>query len=182
MGASTSTRARAPRWRTLNMVVLKPPYAHYRRNLPHWQHGGAAIYLTFCTLDRFELPPPARQLVLGHCLHDHNQKLYLHCAVVMPDHVHLLLNPWPNATGEFHCLAEITKSIKGASAHSVNRLLGRKGPLWQHESFDHLLRANERGGDVVEYIRQNPVRKGIATRPEDYPWFWLNPEIAPPHR
>ena len=30
--------------------------------------------------------------------------------------------------------------IKGASAHSINKALGRKGSVWQDESFDHILR------------------------------------------
>ena len=36
-----------------------------------------------------------------------------------------------------------------------------------------MLRSDERLEAQAEYIRQNPVRKGLVDRPEDYPWLWL---------
>jgi hypothetical protein len=38
----------------------------------------------------------------------------------------------------------------------------------QEESFDHVLRSEESLDEKVEYIRQNPVRSGLVTSPEDY--------------
>src|SRR5580658_3389538 len=29
----------------------------------------------------------------------------------------------------------------------------------------------------LEYIRQNPVRRGLVEKPEDYPWLWLEPSL-----
>jgi len=40
-------------------------------------------------------------------------------------------------------LPEILLAIKGASARSVNKLASRAGPLWQDESFDHVLRGTK---------------------------------------
>ena len=57
----------------------------------------------------------------------------------MPDHVHLVLTPAPDGNS-FFSVAEIMQGIKGASAHKVNRLLNRKGQVWQRESFDRVLR------------------------------------------
>jgi predicted secreted Zn-dependent protease len=54
------------------------------------------------------------------------------------------------------------KSIKGISARDVNKLLGRGGPVWQEESFDHVLRTNESFKEKIEYIRQNPGAAGIG--------------------
>jgi hypothetical protein len=65
------------------------------------------------------------------------------------------------------------RASKGASAHSVNRMLQRSGPVWQEESFDHVLRSNESFEENLEYIRQNPVRRGLVIRPEDYRWLWV---------
>jgi hypothetical protein len=45
--------------------------------------------------------------------------------------------------------------------------------MWQEESFDHVLRSEERLEETVEYIRQNPVRRGLVARPEDYRWLWV---------
>jgi REP element-mobilizing transposase RayT len=70
-------------------------------------------------------------------------------------------------------LSEILRGIKGASAKSVNQLLGGSGPLWQEESFDHVLRSEESLQQKIEYIRQNPVRRGLVKTPEDYRWLWI---------
>lgn len=78
----------------------------------------------------------------------------------MPDHVHLLLTPLSTDKGWPHAMPAILKSIKGTSARSVNKLMGLSGPVWQEESFDHVLRPDESFQDKFEYIRQNPVRKG----------------------
>ena len=64
-------------------------------------------------------------------------------------------------------------ALKGASAHMINRRLGRKGKVWQEESFDRVLRSSESLDEKIAYILNNPVRKGLVSRPEDYyPWLW----------
>jgi len=146
--------------------------AEYRRHLPHLQVEGKTIFLTFCTKDHLILPGPVRTQVLHHCLHDHGSKMHVHGAVVMPDHVHMVLTPLWDARGYLYTLGEITNGIKGASAHSVNRMLRRKGPVWQDESFDRVLRCNEAVRAKVEYICTNPVRKGLCQNPDEYPWLW----------
>jgi len=93
----------------------------------------------------------------------------------MPEHVHLLFTPLQDGEGWPHALPAILKLIKGVSARSVNRLLDRSGPVWQEESFDHVLRSTESFAEKLEYIRQNPVRRGLVERPEDYRWLWIEP-------
>jgi REP element-mobilizing transposase RayT len=89
----------------------------------------------------------------------------------MPDHVHLLFIALRDADGWTFALPEILRAIKATSARSVNRLSGRTGPVWQDESFDHVLHGNESLKETMEYIRQNPVRKGLVDKPEDYQWL-----------
>jgi hypothetical protein len=52
-------------------------------------------------------------------------------------------------------LARITKAIKGASAHLINRALSRSGTVWQEESFDRVLRCSEKLDEKVEYVLNN---------------------------
>ena len=146
----------------------------YRRRLPHYQKFDRVLFVTFRKLMRPEFPPEARDFVLRHCLHDHGKRIELHAAVVMPDHVHLLLTPLRDMSGWPYPLQEILKLIKGTSARSVNKLLGCSGPVWQDESLDHVLRSKESFEEKLDYIRQNPVRRGLAESPEDYPWLWVN--------
>ena len=147
----------------------------YRRELPHYQKAGRPLFVTFCKGNRDPFSPEGRGAVLRHCLHDHGRRFQLHAAVVMPDHVHILFTPLLDENGWPYTLPLILKLLKGTSARSVNKLLGSNGPVWQEESLDHVLRSQESLEEKLEYIRQNPVRRGLAKRPEDYPWLWVEP-------
>jgi REP element-mobilizing transposase RayT len=144
----------------------------YRRNLPHIQKSDAAHFITFRTKDDFILPPAARDLVLQHCLHDNGTLIQVHAVVVMPDHVHLLFTALRDETGESYTLATIMNRIKGASAHSVNKLLNRKGSVWLDESFDRVMRSEDDLGEKILYLIGNPLRAGLARHPEEYRWQW----------
>src|SRR5262249_33107357 len=121
----------------------RPRKYSYRRNLPHIEKDDRAHFATFDTYLRWHLPPIARDLVLNHCLHDNGSKMRLHVAVVMPDHVHMVLTPLRAENAEMFTFAEILGPIKGASAHSINKVLNRSGQVWQDESFDHVIRCEE---------------------------------------
>jgi len=77
-------------------------------------------------------------------------------------------------------LVDILQRLKGATAHRINKLLGRSGPAWEEESFDHVLRSDESLKETAEYIRQNPVRRGLVKSPEDYRWLWVSPKLPGP--
>jgi REP element-mobilizing transposase RayT len=96
--------------------------------------------------------------------------------VVMPDHVHMIFTPLENERNEPFSFEEIVGAIKGASSHSVNKALKRSGTVWQDESFDHVIRHADSLEQKIEYVRQNPVRKGLVSRPEDYRWLWEEEE------
>jgi putative transposase len=154
------------------------PALFYRRKLPHLQSDYKPHFVTFCTHRRWILPEKARGIVLNSCLHDHEVKIDLHAVVVMPDHVHMILTPLIKQTAfEVYCLGEITDGIKGASAHLVNRALGRQGKVWQTESFDRVLRSSEKLDEKIDYILNNPVRAGLVESAPDYPWLWAPTRI-----
>lgn len=144
----------------------------YRRTLPHMLKDNQPVFVTFGTFKRWELPPEARQLVLDCCLHERGATIDLHAAVVMPTHAHLLFKPLRNAEGWLVSLPQVMRLIKGRSAHFINRLLDRHGPVWQEESFDHVLRSSESFVEKMNYICQNPVRAGLVRREVDYRWLW----------
>jgi REP element-mobilizing transposase RayT len=150
---------------------MQPKY-EYRRRLPHYQKDDHPLFVTFTTDRRWELPSEARDIVLECCLKENRQKLDLHAAVVMPDHVHLIYSPLRREDGWSYSLPEIMKAIKGRSARYINLALKRTGPVWQEEFFDHVLRSNDRLVDRVEYVCENPVRAWIAKVQAEYPWIW----------
>jgi len=44
--------------------------------------------------------------------------------------------------------------------------------VWQDESFDHVLPSAEKLEDRIEYVLQNPVRRGLVKNWKDYRWTW----------
>jgi REP element-mobilizing transposase RayT len=100
---------------------------------------------------------------LGHYLLD--------AYVIMPNHVHVLL--WPLVS-----LARITGGTKGVSAKDANARLGRVGNhFWQDESFDHWVRNSRESERITHYIGWNPVKVGLASKPENWRWSSANPEV-----
>ncbi len=88
----------------------------------------------------------------------------LHAFVIMPNHVHMLLEP-------FVPLAKITGVLKGVAARDANATLDRIGkPFWQDETFDHWLRNSAEFQRIHHYIEWNPVSAGLAAKPEDWEW------------
>jgi isoleucyl-tRNA synthetase len=145
-----------------------------RRLLPHWEAGGSTYILTFC-LHRGQLTPDERSLVLDACRHWDGQRMLLHAAVVMPDHVHLLCTPLESGPGTWWSVADLMHSIKGYTATQLNRRRGASGPLWQQEYHDRIIRDESDFDEKWNYVVTNPVRRGL---PEDYPWVWVEPTHA----
>src|SRR5439155_11547552 len=78
----------------------------------------------------------------------------------MPDHVHMLFLPLRDEEGWPYPLVDILQCLKSTTAHRINKLLHTSGPVWEEESFDHVLRSDESLKEKCEYIRQNPVKAG----------------------
>lgn len=87
--------------------------------------------------------------------------------VVMPNHVHLLLTSAGPAPQPLH---RTIARLKGRFARLANAVLQRTGPFWQAEWFDHWVRDDPEQSRIVDYIRQNPVKAGLVSSWEHYPW------------
>jgi REP element-mobilizing transposase RayT len=143
----------------------------YRRNLPHLQRDFKPHFITFVTKFRWVLPDKARDVALASCCHDHRRGYELYVAIVMPDHVHLILTPLVDEKrGQIFSLIEIMQGIKGSAGREINQRMGRHGAVWQEESFDHVLRCSEGLDAKVDYVLQNPVRKGLVDDWREYRW------------
>jgi|GEM_PF-706082 len=85
----------------------------------------------------------------------------LYC--IMPDHVHLVVNPGPAG------LSEAVRRFKGRTA-TWWRESGDGTHLWQDGYFDHRIRGAKGFEEKCQYVLQNPVRSGLVARPEEHPW------------
>ena len=91
--------------------------------------------------------------------------------VIMPDHVHFFCAAEHNAKtlSEFMRLWKqwTTKRIKAAEPRLSSAATTQ---IWQREFFDHVLRSEESYAENWEYVRQNPVRAGLAASAEEWPF------------
>ncbi len=151
--------------------------AYGRRFLPHFERPWAKYAITFATRTKRQLSPAARAVVLDCVLHWRTRRYDLFAACVMPDHVHLLLEPAIRKTGPkdeaiFYSLTEILHTIKSFTAHAINRIEKTKGPVWEQEWFDRLIRSERDLQEKFQYITRNPWDAGVAVANGDYPWVW----------
>jgi REP element-mobilizing transposase RayT len=147
-------------------------YRKYRRNLPHYQNAGKTYLVTFVTLRRWILPPLARDIAIEEVAGVHNDFAFVHVGIVMPDHVHIVMQPLWDNSGVTYALCTIVGRVKGRSARRINLAMGRRGRVWFDESHDHQIRNDESLVEKIEYVLQNPVRKGIVRTPDEYRWIW----------
>ncbi len=82
--------------------------------------------------------------------------------LLMPDHLHLFCSP---QNPEFSL-----KSWVGRWKRKFSRLHLPQATGWQRDFWDTRLRHGESYHDKWEYIRRNPVRKELVSKPEDWPY------------
>jgi putative transposase len=91
--------------------------------------------------------------------------------VVMPNHVHALIEPLAGMN-----LGRIVQSWKSFSARWINAhadsigLSARMNPVWQREYWDRFIRDEAHYHSVVGYIHANPVKAGLVERAEWWKW------------
>jgi REP-associated tyrosine transposase len=93
-------------------------------------------------------------------------------SIYMPDHVHLLLRgDAPSST-----FLPFMKVLRQRTAMHYRRLRGET--LWQDGYFDRVLRPDDDVTNILDYMRNNPVRAKLVERWEDYPFFYEREEVS----
>ena len=111
-----------------------------------------------CVLRR----PEAAAIVRDAVLHFDGTRYDLFVWCVMPNHVHVVVRPRDGFE-----LAVILHSWKSFTSHAINKVLGRRGELWQQEYFDHLIRDEMDFERCVKYVLENPEKAGLRG------WEWV---------
>ena len=130
-------------------------------SLKHFQESGQLHYLTFsCYHRQPKLGTPAPRDLFVKRLETVRQQygLFVYGFVVMPEHVHLLLSE-----PEKGRLAQALQSLKQSIARKLALRVAE--PFWQHD-----FNVRRKFTDKLRYIHRNPVTRGLAARPEDWPW------------
>ncbi len=103
------------------------------------------------------LARPDMASIVAEILTSGHGKIYqLDAWVIMPNHLHVLVEPMKGKT-----LGNIVKQWKGSSARRINQACGRTGSLWQAEAFDHIVRSEKQLEHFRQYIAGNPHKAGL---------------------
>jgi putative transposase len=126
--------------------------------------GYSCYFITASTFQKRNILQSDRMagLFLEVLLHYRAQGKYLlHEFVVMPDHFHLLITPRES-------LERAMQLIKGGFSFRAKRELGYMHEIWQPSFYDRRVRDAEEYFAFREYIRQNPPKRGLTAKAEDY--------------
>ncbi|HSS97953.1 MAG TPA: transposase, partial [Terriglobales bacterium] len=85
--------------------------------------------------------------------------------VVMPDHIHLILEPKTTVA-----LERAMQFIKGGYSHRYMKETGSRAEIWERGFTNHRIRDWNDHANHKRYIHQNPVRAGLVQSPVDYPY------------
>ena len=115
--------------------------------------------------------PRAARIVQEVLFHDHRDEYDLLAWAIMPNHVHVVLEPLGD-----HRLSKIVQALKGVSSKGMGKLNGTRGRLWQPDYFDRLIRDDGHLERVVRYLEWNPVKAGLCWEPKGWHWSSANPD------
>jgi len=141
------------------------PRKRLNHETPHWVTAVADYFVTICAEPRKQnhfCRDPLGQEILS-TIHFYNEKHLWFCslALLMPDHVHLLLSFPPDKI-----VAQVVGLWKRGLAKS-------HGILWQRNFFEHRLRNDENIQNKADYILRNPVRAGLVDGWQKWPYVWI---------
>jgi putative transposase len=130
-----------------------------------------AYFLTICSRNKENLfCNPDLNFEMLNCLKLEKMEkgiaIYAYC--LMPDHLHLLISPLESTFN-------VSKFIGGFKSKTTRLAwkYGLKGRIWQDRFYDHIVRRIETLRKTCEYILNNPVRKGLVEKSEDYQFSGL---------
>ena len=113
--------------------------------------------------------PKVARYVQNSFLHFHGERYHLHAWCIMPNHVHVLIEP----------LDDLVSIVQGWKSFTSRWVLARNTELrlcvpgknfWMREYWDRYIRDETHYQKTVEYIHQNPVSAGLCATPQSWPW------------
>jgi putative transposase len=147
-------------------VIYRGFPARLQHSAPHWVEPGALFNIRIrLEHEKEQKPlsdPPLGQAILDSAkFYEARMRWHITLFLLMPDHLHALLS-----FARDKSMSEVIRDWKRFHKR-VNRV------MWQEGYFDHRLRADERGTQLLaklNYIRQNPVAASLCARADDWPY------------
>jgi putative transposase len=134
--------------------------------LKRFQESCQLHFVTFsCYRRRPLLCSPARREWVERALEGTRRgyRFFVTGYVVMPEHVHLLVSE-----PERRLLATAIQAMKQSVARRL--ALRSADPFWQARYYDFNVWSEDKRIEKLNYMHWNPVKRGLVSRPEDWPW------------
>ena len=133
------------------------------KGLVRYQQAGDLHFITFSCYERKPYLASAAARELFETSLEKMRRKYGFAVlgyVVMPEHVHLLVNE--PAQGP---LARALQALK--ISVSVQR---SERPFWLRRYYDFNVHSAEKITEKLRYLHRNPVARGLVEKPEDWQW------------
>jgi putative transposase len=136
-----------------------------------YAYPNGVFFLTSCSqFSRRVFEMPGFNFKCINCIKEERTRLghaiYVFC--LMPDHLHLLSSPLESGIAVTHYMSSLISIITRLSWN-----YGYTGKLMQRSFYDHIVRKEEDLKQIAEYILNNPVRRDLVQKWEDYPYCGL---------
>ena len=167
-----------------------------RKIIRHYNIPGHAHFLTFTCYK--ELPLLTRErtkcwLIEAIIKTKEKYKYAIWAYVIMPEHVHLLIYP----LAESYNISLFLKTLKQSVARKAKHYLQENNPNWLDKltvkrgsrkvfrfwqsgpGYDRNINSKDELFEKINYIYNNPVKKGLASSPQEWRWSsagWYNGE------
>jgi REP element-mobilizing transposase RayT len=136
--------------------------AERQKRIQAWVDGGHGS----CVLAK----PHIAKVVQETLLNFDTQRYRLLAWVVMPNHLHVLFEPFP--------LWTVAKTVASWKRFTARKILDERrengeaaiAAVWQREYWDRYIRNQAHFIQTIQYIHMNPVKAALATSPELWPW------------
>jgi len=136
------------------------------RNLIRYHQSGQFHFITFSCYKRLPLlDNDASYSVFEREFELVRQRYGLVVAgyVLIPEHVHLLTNE-PRISS----LAVALQVLKQATSRKLKK--PGQAQFWQRRYYDFNVYTEAKTVEKLKYMHRSPVRRGLVTKPEDWPW------------
>jgi REP element-mobilizing transposase RayT len=148
--------------------MLNPGKGHEALRRGRFSRPRANYFLTLCTKNRMKgltARSVGNAILSESSAMDTDGSWTLRCLVVMPDHLHLLV--------ELGVRLSLQKAVQRLKAKTAAAL--RAGGLeWERGFFDRLLRLEDEKLPVFLYIYLNPYRANLLPKDEVWPGYYCH--------
>jgi putative transposase len=142
-----------------------------RHDVPSWIPEGATFFITINSLPRGQnqLATPAVATALMESIATRVERghWWPRLVLFMPDHLHALM--------VFPTDQDLPKIVRDWKRYTARKI----GIRWQRDFFDHRIRNERSLEEKWNYVAQNPIRAGLVTSPDDWPYVWFGRDASP---